>query len=210
MSMRLNRLALFLFIMSGLALILYWSSPLKYSYSVSSSPESVISALVLSFLIMFFPRISGQDHPKKPVGHWRRFLAYNIDFFFIVMLCFPVLVLTNLTLEYFATGEWQWSYDRQETKPRDIVGFIQGIGVFYGLYYYFYKHAALNRPTAGQYIMGYRIIANGRGDPKYGERVFHAVLNLAFGMFFIFAWSKIKDGNYQWDKATNTKAVRQV
>ena len=208
--MRLNRFALLLFIISGLALIIYWSSPPKYSYSVRSSPESVISALVFSLLIIFFPRIWGQDLPKKPVGLWRRFFAYSIDLFFIVMLCFPVLMMFTLTLEYFATGEWQWSYDRQEMKPRDIFGFIQGIGVFYGLYYYFYKHAALNRPTAGQYIMGYRIIANGKGEPKYGERVLHAALNLAFGMFLIFAWAKIKDGNYQWDKATNTKAVRQV
>jgi len=208
--MKFNRIALFLFIASTIFIAMYYGGIQSHNFSVNSSPLSIFFALLCGFAAIFFPRIERTDVPRRPVGHWRRYAAVNIDFLVIIALLISLYLLPILAIEYFATGEWKWSYKREKAEFRDLISGIGFLGLYFGLYYYFYKHAALNRPTPGQYIMGYRIIPNGGDEPRYGQRVFHGAFNLWLGVFFLYAWSKVKDGNYQWDKATNTKAVRQV
>jgi len=176
--------------------------------SVMSSPQAIISAITMNGILLFLPKPKTIDYDYKPVGLRRRLIAGLIDLYIAMGGCLAVFVLFILIIEYFATGLFQWSYERPKFIMRDVLGFIMILGCFYGLYYYFYKHAEKGRATPGQYIMGYRIIPANTGEPKFGARATHAYITLCLWVFMIIPLLKVKDGIYPWDRKSHTRAVR--
>lgn len=157
--------------------------------------------------VIWFPRLPREDYPERRVGIWNRFWACQIDFIVAICLLIGIYIILILIIEYLATGQWQWSYARDEMKVRDVFGEAGIFLLYFGLYYYFYKHAALGRATPGQYILGYRIVPAEYGVPQFGARVFHGAVALWLSIFTLIFTRKNKTGIYFWDDATNTRAI---
>lgn len=205
--MKVSRPILFIVILLGYICAASFGGIQSHNASVNSSPESILIFFIASLFSLLFPRKPTTDAPEVPVGIWRRFWAFNLDSIVAVGLIIPVGIIPILIVEYFVTGQWQWSYERNSWQNRDTLSIALVFGSFYGLYYYFYKHAAVGKATPGQYILCYRIIPANSGTPQFKSRVFHGAIALWLSIITLFMARNIKDGVYPWDTNSNTRAV---
>jgi hypothetical protein len=82
-------------------------------------------------------------------------------------------------------------------------------GVFLLLFFYFYLHLRVNRQTAGQYVLGYRVTAaEGTAKPNYGTRVVLSFMGLCMWPISLILALRKPSKAFWWDSATNSRVVR--
>lgn len=175
--------------------------------SVNSSPGTIITGFLTSIFAIFMPRKKQIDILDEPVGLMRRYFAFYLDSVVLIIGCVSLGVIPTLIAEYHATGHWNWVYERDEFHLRDIIGIVHILSMFAALWYFFVKHASLEKSTPGQYIMGYRIIRAPKGRPHYHTRNWGGMIALALSFLSLIIYRNVTDGIYPWDKESNTRAI---
>ena len=179
--------------------------------SASSSFISIVISMVMLALITRYSQINSDEVTSIPVRLRRRLAAFIIDFFVILVITIPLSALVFLVIESAYTDLFQWSFSRKFARPTDTPVLVVTIfGVYFLMFYYFYKHLRINRQTAGQYILGYKIIndLDEIRNPRYGRRVLYSFIGLCtWPVTLVHSYNNPKKIMW-WDKSTFTRAVR--
>ncbi len=109
-------------------------------------------------LAIKWPRKDNDIIYSSKVGIIRRFSAFIIDLYIAGIGILPIICLPSLLLEYMATGEWQWSFQRGFFRKTDIIGNIFFFVGIYGIYKYFNWHFKNHMQTIGQYLLRFTLI----------------------------------------------------
>ena len=174
--------------------------------SVSSEPW-VFILFPLGFAIaLWWPKRHGTVIEESRVGLTRRFVAFCLDFFVIVVGVLPAVSLPTLVIEYIATGVWQWSFEREVFRPRDWVSLFIGLAACFGAFYYFKWHFDRGAQTIGQHLMKFKVLPT-RERPSFGTRTFVVWVVCSWWPFW--PWTLFrKRQDYIWDTTSGTKARR--
>lgn len=177
----------------------------------SSSIWSVILSLCLLCFLIFYPQQKSIRDEEKTVGVWRRFGAFYLDFMVVIIGVTPLLAIPLLWMESTYIGQFQWAFEREYSRELDAYLVLPSIGVaFFVLFYYFYKHPKAGRQTLGQYILGYKVVADTSElqDAEFGKRVIYSYIGLCTAPISVYFALKKTDKSFWWDSATNTRAIR--
>lgn len=115
-----------------------------------------------------------------------------------------------LVAEGHFTGQFQWSFTREFTRPTDTMIVLPvALGCFLALFVYFYMHARIGRQTLGQYVLGYRVTASSADvQPAYGQRVVLSFVGLCIWPISVIMAVRKPSKDFWWDSATNSKVAR--
>ena len=175
----------------------------------SASLISLMLGLFMGMFALLCPRQDMIANPAKPVGIFQRLGAFLLDFIAVIVAFSPILTLPILYLEAQATGTFVWSFSREFVRPTDVIAILPGILLAqFSLIIYFYLHAAKNRQTIGQYILGYRVLPVIGSQPKYASRSFYAVIGMCMWPISTYMAARRLDKAFWWDRASGTKVQR--
>ena len=151
------------------------------------------------------PTVPGQ-HPRLA----RRTVALLIDLLHLDLLARLCLVGLGLGVEALATGQWQWSWTRDTLQARDFVAPIGTMAVMAFILFRTVRALRQGRQTAGQYVMGFRVVPSGTGKPNYAKRI--GIGLLGYGLWPLTLLLALRqrernEGIYDWDDVSNTRAV---
>ncbi len=178
--------------------------------SASSSPISILLSVALTLFVLTYPQRTGAPDEIRVVGVWRRLGAFFLDFASVVLVVSSLAAVPVLIAEANFTGDFQWSFVRDFARPTDTAYFLPAaLGVFLLLFLYFYLHARVNRPTIGQYVLGYRVtVASTDAKPRHGVRVLFAFVGLCTWPISVILALMTPRKAFWWDSATNSRVVR--
>jgi len=151
--------------------------------TVSSALISIILAFGLAIFLPFYPQYENTIDKTSVVGVWRRFGAFYLDFVFVLIIVTPLVAVPLLLAEASYTGMFKWSFEREFSRPDDSSYLFLGIFAgFLALFFYFYLHGRVGRPTIGQYVLGYRVVraTETLGKPQYALRVVFSFIGLCW------------------------------
>jgi hypothetical protein len=171
---------------------------------MDGNPYSLALTIIAACIIFSWPRPQLPIILRVPVGRFRRYVAATIDMISLCFVAFSLIFSLTYLMEWIATGYWQWSWQRETFEPRDIIGILSVFLAFYGVYQYFWRHLLSGKPTVGQFVMGYRIVA--LDDAKLRQRL-HSGMIATWLWPFALMRAYDKAGVTYWDKETNTRAV---
>lgn len=182
-------------------------------FFASASLSGLVVAIVLAGFILLFPRKRGTVITEQTVGLLRRLAAFYLDFFLFMLVLAPLLATPALLIEASATGEFEWEFVRDFSRPSD--GWVLTpvfLFAFYLLYSYFYWHAAKQRQTIGKYLLGYSLrAADETGDrPQFGRGLLLGALGMAVWPISLVLALRHEDKALWWDVRTNVQAVMVV
>jgi hypothetical protein len=181
------------------------------SVSAASSWGAVVVALSMgTFLCLYRPRAESPA-PSMLVGAWRRLGAFVVDFVSVLMVMAPLAAVPVLVAEAHYTAVFNWSFSRDFARPTDAVYIVSGTLVcFIAMFLYFYLHARLGRPTAGQFVFGYRVTPVAGAIPAFGRRVVLSFIGMCvWPVSLVLALSK-PCRTFWWDTASDTSVTRVV
>lgn len=181
--------------------------------SASASLPALIASVVLVAFVTFYPQEVGTPMHVEPIKIWEGFAAFFIDFLVVLSATSPIATLPILLAEADATGSFQWSFERDFSRPTDAsLAFPGVLAMFAVLFAYFYIHPAIGRQTVGQFLLGFRV----EGVPGVGKRPAFA-LNVLLGYIGLCAWpislylaANRRDKAFWWNLRTRTRVVRVV
>ncbi len=176
---------------------------------MNSSLAATVFLPLIGILAILLPRPTQEINTSLSVGPWRRIAAVNIDFV-VIICCTAPFAFILLLLEWHATGEFVWSFHRTYSRGTDIISFIGLVLIFVLTFYYFYKQAKIQRATAGQFIMGYKIIPEigAFSDPDYMVRTRGAAIAYCIWPIGFLEIRNRTEDVFSWDKKSYTQAVR--
>lgn len=179
-------------------------------HSASTSLISVLISVFLLFLIILFPQYDYRPDSSRTVGVWRRCGALFLDFALFLLISAPFAALPILISEMTYTGTFSWAFQRDFSRPTDTAFILPVIFCgFLALYFYFYIHLSVSRPTVGLYILGYRVEpANNQQTPKYALRVVMSYIGLCMWPISVIFALRNTDKAFWWDSATGTRVFR--
>lgn len=181
--------------------------------SASTSLMGLVSSGVLVAFVVLYPQETGTPLHIDPIKIGERFAAFFIDFLVVLAATSPIATLPILLAEAEATGNFQWSFERDFSRPTDGALTFPGVlSMFAALFAYFYIHPAIGRQTVGQYLLGFRV----EGVPGTGKKPAFG-LNVLFGYIGLCAWpvsvylaAKRRDKAFWWNLRSRTRLVRIV
>lgn len=179
--------------------------------SASASLASLIIGFLLALFVVLFPREETIIDKDNIVGLMRRFAAFFMDFMTVLIVFTPFAVLPLLLAEADYTGAFSWNFERDYARPTDNNYALPGIfSLFIALYLYFYLYARFNKQTLGQYIMGYKVVAEDESTdvPIYFLRPLLSYFGICMWPISAFFASRNENKACWWDGFTNTKVVR--
>ena len=176
--------------------------------SVSFGLWALILFPVAFIILMKWPRrLPGIEYDDESrVGLIRRYFTLSVDLFVGLIGVMPLVCMTDLFLEYLATGTWQWSFERDFFRTTDIIGILLILLGFYGIFYHIKRCFVQDQQTLGQYLLKVRLIPTTE-DPLLSVRFIVAWAILAWWPFWpLTLFGKKQD--YQWDISSRTKLRR--
>jgi uncharacterized RDD family membrane protein YckC len=178
--------------------------------TASSSVPSLIVASVLALLLAYYRYPQGADDRVKVVGVWRRLGAFLIDFVVVLVIVSPFGAIPILIAEGHYSGTFQWAFTRHYSRATDVALISPSAFVaFLALYLYFYLYSRSNRATTGQFILGYRVVAQpGSNGPNYALRVLLSFVGLCAWPISLFLALRRPEKSFWWDQSTHTRVTR--
>ena len=176
----------------------------------SSSLGSVVISIAIIGMLIFSPKLKTEVDPTRIVGVWRRLGAFYIDFLLVLLAIAPITVLPMLIAEAGHTGDFQWSFTRKFARPNDTIFVLPAVLLtFAALYFYFFYHPWKRKQTVGEYILGFKIIAESdRGlGPSFGLRPMISFIGLCAWPISLFFALRKDDKRFWWDTESRTRAV---
>ena len=172
---------------------------------VVSGSSSLGSVLISLGIIVFLLARSDQSkgvNLSAVVGVWRRLGAFYIDFALVLLVVAPIATLPLLIAEASHSGGFEWSFIRKYARPSDgLLAHSAVFATFGALYLYFFYHPLKEKQTVGEYILGYKIVAEPSSglSPSFGLRPIVSFIGLcALPASLYFALRK-DDKRFWWD-----------
>lgn len=126
--------------------------------AASSSSLGLILGPFLFCVFHILPRKPVEADTELSVGLLRRLMALYLDIFLVLLLVSSMMAMPMLWMEASYTGAFQWSFLRETLRDTDFLISSISVGAgFVSIILYQYICLAIGSPTAGQYMMGYRI-----------------------------------------------------
>ncbi len=178
--------------------------------SAGATSQALIVALVVLVFLFAYSQRDQRTTQLAVVGVWRRFGAFLLDFTTIMMVAVPIGAMPMLVAEYYYTGSFQWSFEREFVRPTDVPLIMPiALGIFLVMYFYFSLPPKRGRQTVGQYVLGYRVIASGNADvPTYGRRALLSFVGLCAWPLSVVLALRHERKAFWWDTATGSQVVR--
>lgn len=165
---------------------------------------------LLVFLVRY-PQGNGALNYANAVGIWRRFGAFFLDTIAIWSIGSPLAALPPLIAEARFLPPFRWSFERNFDRPDDWFYMLCGVvPLFVGMFWYFYHHSRAGRQTFGQYLMGYRTIADPACSegPAWALRVIMSFGGLCMWPISVFLALRDPRKAFWWDTEYGATAVR--
>ncbi len=176
---------LVMFILGGAAIDINFSRG-YYIIQAYGSMGSLLAFLFgLLILIVTCRRKKNQMDLSRPVGLFKRFTAFFIDFLLYLVIIAPPLVFLALTLEGIRTGEFSWFFSRHYPVYTDI---IVGIAIVLALIAFFILFAlpvSRKQQSLGQYFMGFGIVRKEGSLSLFKACLRFLMMYLTVALFFI-------------------------
>ncbi len=178
--------------------------------TASSSAPSLLIASVFALMLAFYRYPQRVDDRTKVVGVWRRLGAFLIDFVIVLVIVSPFGAIPILIAEGHYSGTFQWAFTRHFSRETDIALISPSAsGAFLALFLYFYIYSRFNRATTGQFILGYRVVAQpGSDEPNYALRVVLSFVGLCAWPISLFLALRRPEKSFWWDLKTHTEVTR--
>lgn len=183
------------------------------SMSASTSMMGLVAPGILIAFIVFHPQETGTPKHVEPIKIWERFTAFLIDLLVVFSVSVPIATLPILLAEAGATGNFQWSFERDFSRPTDAALAFPGVlWMFVALVGYFYIHPVIGRQTIGQYLLGFRVEAvPGAGKkPSFGLNILLGYIGLCVWPVSLYLAAKRQDKTCWWNLRTRTRLVRSL
>lgn len=181
----------------------------KCHTEASASLVSLALSVVIGLFAIFCPRQEMAANPAAPVGIFQRFGAFALDFTAVLAALAPLYILPILLFEAQATGAFAWSFNRDFARATDALAIVPGVLLAQlSLILYFYFHAANNRQTIGQYILGYKVAPVIGAEPNYRRRTIYALIGMCAWPISTYLAARRLDKAFWWDRASGTKVIR--
>ncbi len=176
--------------------------------SVTSSAAATLLMPFLAIVLTIMSNMAVFFDAKGKVGVFKRFVAAMIDLHICCVFVIVPAVFLTLVIEYCYTGLWQWSFERSFNRYTDWFVTLFVFAGLYCIYLYFHKHVKLSKPTAGQFIMGYRIIENETElqELRYKNYLFMSALAGSLWLFSMFS-KPDREGLYWWERNNGYRAL---
>jgi|GEM_PF-2462972 len=170
-----------------------------------------LGSLILLLLPITVRWTDRADIFEPPVNVLPRVGAFIIDMLTIQLIWMPVMVLGIIFAEVLYTGEWRWAFERDFQRATDMPLFlIPFFGMFGSVIGYQYWSLRTGRQTIGQYVLGFRVIADEQSasPANYGLHLFLATI--AAGLWPINLILAVVDRRkrFWWSKLANTRCVQ--
>jgi hypothetical protein len=151
-------LGIFLSNGAGLGVSAEWANE-AYQFAAGSSVWSLGLAVLNICLYAGLMKATKASTGKPVIGVFKRWLAFWIDFVWVMFSVSPVLGLLPVFLEAKHTGHFVWSFERSTRAPTDIpVAIFAGIVLFGALLFYFAIPILCARPSPGACLLGYQVL----------------------------------------------------
>ena len=140
----------------------------------------------------------------------RRFAAFLIDFYVVMMTMTPFVALIPLAAEALRTGQFAWAFERKYTVDSDFYIAIPLVLVMMGLLaVYFAWPIGKGRQTVGCYLLRLKVTPDDASRGHFGlsrglRRVFLGFIGLG-SWPFIWLLGRGKDGSTWYDRSTNCR-----
>ncbi|MBK7897247.1 MAG: hypothetical protein IPJ90_20645 [Anaerolineaceae bacterium] len=167
----MKRLTMAIVVILGLVVI----SPIAYQtigffvrcVNDACTVEASTSLLAIGLGALFFLAI--HLVPRQPFQNTANLVpfsrlagAFILDLYIFFVSFSALRMLLPLIAESFYTGSFQWEFTRNFIRPTDTIINLVGSLLFLALFLYLrYRTNQRQRPTVGQYLMGYAA-ADGR------------------------------------------------
>ncbi|MGL6259915.1 RDD family protein [Vibrio sp. WXL210] len=176
--------------------------------SASASIVSILTGVMLIVVIVKVPRLA-TFNTQAPAGLLRRFASFMLDFFVLLTVFTPIASVIMVLVEYYHTGNFSWTFRRDYLRDSDY-WFIALSILFYFVYvaYYFYYYASKCKPTLGQLIFGFNVVAI-EGEMTSTMAIKRVILSiLGVSLFPISAlYGLVNDRVFWWDSGSDSIAV---
>ena len=178
--------------------------------AIRTAPAPFIAGAFAVIILTLWPRPVLPTVPGRHPHLTRRTTALLIDFIHLDLLTRLCLVGLGLGVESLVTGQWQWSWTRDTLQARDFVAPIGTVAVMAFILFRTVRALRQGRQTAGQYVMGFRVVPSGTGKPNYAKRI--GIGLLGYGLWPLTLLLALRqrernEGIYDWDDVSNTRAV---
>lgn len=217
----MKRLPFFL-ILGGIIVLMSYAAPQGSGFSnecvdnqcrfvAATSLKALIFGPFLGVMIFFIPKKKIIPDASRAVGIFRRLGAIYINMFVVMLPVISALVVPMLLIEALYTGEFRWSFYREYSRNTDVL--VSGLSVLivFGLmFFYYYRALKIERPTIGQFLMGYYIDGNGEvwTRKRAWKRIGWSMLTLCIWPVTIFIALRNPDKAFWFDLKTNSLAMR--
>lgn len=174
--------------------------------TASTNPWAIVIFPIVFLLLLRWRKEHGAVLEHTHVGIIRRVAAFYIDLFVAMLAVAPVLAIPALIAEYQATGEWQWSFERDYTRNTDWLLAVSMASLFVWVIWYFRWHFDRQKQTVGQHLMNFKLVPI-HGGASFTRRLFVAWVCAAWWPFWPWTIFTGKQ-DYYWDTISGIKARR--
>jgi len=173
---------------------------------VSFNLWALIILPIVFVLLLRWPKLQVDIIEDSRVGIFRRIAAFYVDISVCTIGILPLVSMPPLFLEYLATGEWQWSFERDFVRRADLLNLTVFFIGLYGMFYYFSWHFKNGKQTLGQHFLGFKLVPAGERPNMFFRAV---VAHFNFSWWPTWPWTLFrKKQDYWWDTASKIKARR--
>lgn len=134
----------------------------------ASSPLHIFMGPAFLSIIMLIP-LRDYQYTDDAVGFMRRVGAVYFDVILLTVCFVAIFALPSLFVESLHLNMFQWEFSRSYVRTSDWVISFWVFGVFLAGFLYMRRSCnKSNRPTFGQYLMGYGVNAGKASRFRYG------------------------------------------
>ena len=174
----------------------------------STSLASLLGAALIAaayLIALSLPPLKAESSgPAASAG--RRAAAWFMDFVLSLAALSAVLALLPLTIEAFATGHFEWAFERPQITAIDVVVALGVVGLaFVGMAFYWTVPVLRGAQTVGQCVVGLRVISATEEPLSFGRVWVRGFLQPFAPVFWL---AKLVFGKYWPDAIARTSVVR--
>ena len=139
--------------------------------SVESNLVLLVIYPIIFCILHKWPRSRVAITKSSRVGFFRRTAAIYIDMCVAGFGIFPLVCMPALIIEYLATGNWAWGFQRDYLRQTDVFWLIPSpLIIFFGIYYYSKWHFVNDKQTLGQHFLKFKLMPMAK-EAQYSIRV---------------------------------------
>ena len=143
-----------------------------YRFAAGSSVWAVALSVLNALLYLALMKWSVASEGKPLTGVFKRWIAFWIDFIWVMTSAAPVVGLLPVFLEAKRTGHFVWAFERDTKAAGDVpVAIFAGLAILALVLFYFALPVLCARPSPGACLLGYQILPEDGKTPTLAKAV---------------------------------------